>query len=1085
MYLQPYYAFRAELRDRLEKELTGPIRGEQEVIEDDPINAYISGVLYPQAMQTGRALLEPELDIDAADDGDDEAAADPPVTLANVRYPSSMGLTFAVDTKATEAIRIDVEAARYVSLPDELEESPEAGDAAEGPAETPGRGAGTDSVWEPGGRSRRRWQRKPLRSRIDVAAGVPMSRYVETGIEGAELFVRVRRADAEGNAAVTVVLVNRQEHSYSGGMGLRDIYTFFQPKLTVSAPHAKRAAFVERTTAVPTGDDADMQSYRLLYRGVKEFAVGHGCSVSWEESGAKPERTEKVWTTFAPTYELRIAESNPAIQSDALGMVFLAEGAKHEVLGTLERFVEDYRRWIAALTPRAEELPAELRETAREHIAGCEEAAGRMADGVRVLREDEQAWEAFRLMNLAMARQLARKIRPEAEAGVKEPKLHERLRWYPFQLAFILLTIKGMVESANEERELADLLWFPTGGGKTEAYLGLIAFTVCLRRLRNGPAGGGVTALMRYTLRLLTLQQFQRAALLICTLEDMRRNDERLGREPISIGMWVGQKATPNTLDQARAALNKIRTSGQVSEQNPMQIENCPWCGEGLSHRNYAIAGGSNKQLMISCRQQGCAFSGGLPVYVVDEDIYRYRPTLIISTVDKFASLPWRKETRALFNLGDGRAEAQLPPELIIQDELHLISGPLGTLTGLYETVVELAASHEGIPPKVIASTATIRRAAEQAVGLFNREMRQFPPPGLDAGDSYFAVEAPAERKGTRMYVGLTAPGTSHTTLMVRTYATLLQGAAAGEVPDEVRDPYWTLVGYFNSLRVLGGARMRVSDDVPDRIGLTANITGSEARDADNVEELTSREAHGEISKKLKRLEKSYPDIGVLDVVLATNMISVGVDIDRFGLMVVMGQPQSASEYIQATSRIGRKYPGLAVVLFNSAKSRDRSHYESFIPFHAAIYRRVESTSVTPFSARARDRGLHAVLIATARLLLPAFRENNGARAVITDEQMLRQTADIIVQRVRRVSPEEAAATERQLQEIIANWRERAEERHELVFSAWNDPEKSLLADASMEEYERHGAFATMWSLRDVDRESNLYLHFERRPRDE
>jgi hypothetical protein len=444
--------------------------------------------------------------------------------------------------------------------------------------------------------------------------------------------------------------------------------------------------------------------------------------------------------------------------------------------------------------------------------------------------------------------------------------------------------------------------------------------------------------------------------------------------------------------------------------------------------------------------------------------------------VDKFASLPWQEQIGELFNRQVGPRPAQLPPELIIQDELHLISGPLGTLVGLYETAVDLLCTVDGIRPKIIASTATIRRSGDQAKALFNRDLRQFPPPGLDAGNSYFAVEAPRDKKGTRLYAGLMAPGTSHTTLLVRTYAALLH-AANTPAPDPDKDPFWTLVGYFNSLRVLGGARMQVQDDVDDRLGLLADSPDTK-RNIEEVIELTSRAPSSEIPGYLQRMEVPLGRTGQtpLDVILATNMMSVGVDIDRLGLMVVMGQPQATAEYIQATSRVGRGVPGLVVVLFNAARSRDRSHYEAFLAYHSALYRAVEATSVTPFSARARDRGLHAVLIGLVRLLYSEFRTNGGAGRIRTNQNEVHTITDLIVQRVREITgPEEAQNTAEDLEQLIADWTRQVPEEGTLLYNNKRDRALSLLIEADDRPRAGRG-LPTMRSLRDVDKEAGLYV---------
>lgn len=368
---------------------------------------------------------------------------------------------------------------------------------------------------------------------------------------------------------------------------------------------------------------------------------------------------------------------------------------------------------------------------------------------------------------------------------------------------------------------------------------------------------------------------------------------------------------------------------------------------------------------------------------------------------------------------------------MIVQDELHLISGPLGTLTGLYETAVDALADR----PKVIASTATIRRAADQGLRLFDREVRQFPPAGLDARDSWFAVETPREEKASRRYVGLLAPGTSQSTLLIRTYATLLHRAAQARTTDEVRDAYWSLVGYFNSLRLLSAAELQVNDDVVAYLELLAEREGVAVRPVTNYSELTSRIDASEIPTRLKGIEKRFPDEDTVDVLLATNMIAVGVDVDRLGLMAVMGQPQTTAEYIQATSRVGRAHPGLVAVMLNSARSRDRSHYESFQHYHSALYREVESTSVTPFSARARDRGLHAVIVALARILIPAARPNEGAGAVDSYEDVLRgRIKTLLLKRVHEVAPEEENAVSQAFDEFVDWWCEEADIHSGLLF---------------------------------------------------
>ena len=631
------------------------------------------------------------------------------------------------------------------------------------------------------------------------------------------------------------------------------------------------------------------------------------------------------------------------------------------------------------------------------------------------------------------------------------------------------------MNTESPDRESADLLWFPTGGGKTEAYLALIAFTVFLRRLRC-ENGGGVTAIMRYTLRLLTLQQFERATSLICCCEDIRRSEPLLGEETISIGLWLGRDATPNTRSECAHSLDQLRAGTELRTQNPVQLRICPWCGSPLTHANYTLDR-NDERLVVRCnRTQNCAFAAGLPIHIVDDDIYRYRPTLVIATVYKFASVAWREDACSLFNL-DGDAAETPPPELIVQDELHLISGPLGTLVGLYEAGIERACTRDGLRPKVVASTATIRSAASQVKALFNRSVCQFPPPGLDARDSFFATQAPRSTKATRLYAGLLAPGTSQSTLLIRTYARLLQSVGVASEQPEVLDPYWTLVGYFNSLRVLGAAQLQVQDDVGNRVSLLANRSGEKPRVFDERIELTSQESSSAIPEHLKRMEIKLGDSArrPLDVIAATNMISVGVDVDRLGLMVVMGQPHATAEYIQSTSRIGRRYPGLVVTLYNSAKSRDRSHYEAFRSYHSALYRQVESSSVTPFSARARDRGLHAVLVALVRILIPDLRANAAASNVDEYRPRIGEIIDEICSRVTDIAPDEEQSSRTQMNRFLEQWIA-ASKRGEISYRASKKQDHPLLGEAADLGLGTGPPYPTLWSLREVDKESKLFL---------
>ena len=1064
-----HYRFRAELVERLQRDLLGPVGGDEEIITDPPVTTYITGVLFPRRIDEERALAaatERDVDLAGASLAVDEVP-DTGVALANVQSPSSMGVTFAVDPDIAPTVTITVTAAKYDPI--DAEGAPtEAKRAEQG-------GTGEHGL---------RWRRRPLDIRPVTVDVTKAGGYVEILAPHLELRLRIReRAGASSAVAVTAALVNVDEID---ARELQDAHCFFQPGIRVTSPEGT-AALVERP--VPVGADEDeIRVNKLLYRHAPTFAVGHGCAADWDWRppaprsealvSGDPAAVSEIRTAFVPTTEVLLTDSNPDIDVSGLEMRRLAEASDDEVLGALRRLVKGYREWIAERSEEARLLRATEYGRAAEHqMEQCTLACDRMESGIDLLRRRPEVMRTFRLANRAMALQRARTvwIRSGREG---EPRLDGR--WRPFQIAFLLLCLDGINDPDHDDRRLADLLWFPTGGGKTEAYLGIIAFTVFLRRLRRGPQGGGVTAIMRYTLRLLTLQQFERAAALICAMEVIRRENPReLGDETISLGMWVGRAATPNTIQEAAASIKKLRKGEELQEQNPVQLRLCPWCGTAMDAWNYE-ADVRTGDMRTFCSSEECDFREALPVHVVDEVLYQVRPTLIIATIDKFAQIAWREQVAALFNRS-GAVTGTPPPELIVQDELHLISGPLGSLAGLYETAIDIAADE----PKVIASTATIRRAQHQVRRLFNREVRQFPPAGLDARDSWFAVETPAEDKASRRYVGLLTPNTSQATLLVRAYAALLHHAARVAGDDAVRDAYWTLIGYFNSLRLLAAAELQFHDDVQDRLKLLAERDGTDRRPAEILSELTSRVKSSDIPKRLKDLERGLPDEAAFDTVLATNMISVGVDVDRLGLMAIMGQPQATAEYIQSSSRVGRRHPGLVVVLFNASRSRDRSHYEGFTSYHSALYRQVESTSVTPFSSRARDRALHAVLVGAARLVYPEARPNHAAANAADFKNRLEELKDLILARVKAVvpeAPEQLHGTEAELTAFIDHWCELAAENPELVYEAPSNFERNrsraqntaLLRSHSDEDVEN--TYPTLWSLRDVDVESQLYL---------
>jgi len=1054
-------ATRGDIRDflveELRKDLVGPSMRDEE-LKDRPTIHYLTGALYPWD-----SPISPEEDDGAAETAPEDDI-DPGTLMASAFNPSAIGVTFSVPRGETILVRM--KAATYVRTEangggeETVAEQTNDGDRGtdrDGAVDTKGRSeeaapegeesgagcGGEKEVEKPRRKPEFVWKRRehslePLSLRIESSAD---SRY--RILEGLELYVRAR--DRGNYMVVTVSMINTNRWPRSEGL-IPDELCFFQPEIRIVSNPPERPIFLSRYQHDVRAADPDRELNDLLYRHAREFAVGHGCAAAWETSDG--EHATEIRTELVPDFEVLQLSPDWTKPLPVQRMKYLAESDDEKIISGLRALVDRYREWISEQESVVEEVPPRLRSVARANLMSCREAAERMEAGISLLASDRTAMEAFRMANRAMLIQRARGewINMPLEERPETPQLTAAHKWRPFQLGFMLLCLPSLADSENQYRGIVDLLWFPTGGGKTEAYLGLTAFAIFLRRLRGrGEArSAGVTVLMRYTLRLLTLQQFQRAAALIMACESMRRSREDLGKEAISLGLWVGGGATPNRLKEARVAIERLLNGTPVFEGNPCQIRTCPWCGEELTPRDYHVG----ISLRIRCPNTECDFSDGLPLYLVDEDIYRIQPSLLIGTVDKFARLPWLAETAALF----GRAEPpRLPPELIIQDELHLISGPLGTLVGLYETAIDVLCSEDDAPPKIIASTATIRRAGDQVGALFARELR---------------------------LVGVHAPGKSMKTALLRIYALLLQAIYSHRSNDRLRDPYWTLVGYFNSLRELGGAVRLVEDDVRARIEVLAGRHDGKKREIDSPRELTSRTGSDEIPEILELMAQPMWEDNALDVLLATNMISVGVDVDRLGLMVVAGQPKMTAEYIQATSRIGRKYPGLVVTLYNWARPRDRSHYERFMSYHSALYSHVEAASVTPFSDRARDRGLHAVLVALVRHLDQEMRAEEAAIRFSPDAVITKRAIEIIRERVRRVDPAEAGETLRQLDDSIQRWHRMARIKQELKYGPdyRNRDRPHLLVPAETALISDAEGFPTLNSLREVEGESTIYI---------
>jgi hypothetical protein len=773
----------------------------------------------------------------------------------------------------------------------------------------------------------------------------------------------------------------------------------------------------------------------------------------------------------------------------------------------LERVVSLYQEWIAEREAEANGLESRYQDAAQRHLSECREAARRIQRGLSYLREDPVALQAFQHANHAMLLQQLRSWREPRRAQFDAASLRFRFsdpypepdalnpgpgrgNWRAFQIAFLLMALESAANGDVPDRRIVELIWFPTGGGKTEAYLGLAAFAIFMRRLRD-PRDAGVHVLMRYTLRLLTTQQFQRAARLVCAMEYIRGNNEdELGDTAFSIGMWVGGSSSPNTRNQALSVLRKLQDRKQRAT-NLFVLDRCPWCGaqmgplkkeqvQSLTKRAPRVLGYEQRVNTVGfrCPDHKCDFSSGLPVYVIDEDVYEVRPSIIIGTVDKFALLAWRPQARALFGLDHDGRRSHSPPGLIIQDELHLISGPLGSMVGIYEAIIEeLCTDRRGqnpVPPKIVSSTATTRRYTEQIHALYaRRKAALFPPPGLDAGDSFFgryARDEDGEMRPGHLYVGVNAPGLgSLQTVQVRLFTSLLQAPLL--LDERARDPWWTLLIFFNSLRELGTTLSLFQSDIPDYQKVLINrLPERNWRSFWRVLELTGRANAEQVKGAITALETSYPneDERPVDVCLASSILEVGVDIDRLSLMCVVGQPKTTAQYIQVTGRVGRRWwerPGLVATIYSASKPRDRSHFEKFRSYHEKLYAQVEPASVTPFSPPVLERALHAIITAYVRQF--------GDRDVIDTPfpypaELIAQLRELLLPRVKEVDEEEVANFRRVFERREAEWKNWQPARWTVH---WSDADDPLIRGAGdyVSPERRDRSWPVPLSMRNVD----------------
>jgi len=902
--------------------------------------------------------------------------------------------------------------------------------------------------------------------------------------------IKVRKNNFDNLFYITSSIINISDNN-DGAASIENY--FFQSKFSVS-PSNKENFFHEYIEKKLKHLDEEEKSINLLHRNKKSFAIGHGCSSNWSLN--ETDQCIKIYSEIFPTYEIKPIIPQQFIDVD-LDMIKFSTDTDYAIL-QLTNLIKKYEKWLVEEKKVSQGLKDYFKETSINNIKKAEKSLSRIKEGIEILKSDEKVQNAFKFMNRAVAHQqwhydFSTNKKNKQDIDFKNLDYQKELfklekgKWYPFQIAFILLNLKSFQDPHSEDRNIVDLIWFPTGGGKTEAYLGLSAFVIFFRKLNNKNSSG-ISVVMRYTLRLLTTQQFQRASALICACEKIRNENENLlGSKKITIGLWIGGDTTPNKEAEAKIKLENMQRGR--SFQNDFLLLSCPWCGEEMGGKEAKGYRMESRRFTFACPDKNCFFCNThLPIYLIDETIYKISPDLLIGTVDKFASLPWKAEAIECFE----NKENKLSPDLIVQDELHLISGPLGSVSGMYEILIdsifEKNLNNKLVKSKIIASTATISRSENQIRSLYARRSALFPPQTNQIENNFFAIED-KESEG-RKYVGLfCSSSTSPQITMSKIVSSILiSGKILEKNTDKAKifDPYWTQLIYFNSIRELMAGATLINDDVQDYKQGIYSKKGFQLFDKSyyrNIifDELTSRVQSSDIPKILSKLfvekddsKKNYP----LDICIATNMIQVGIDIPRLSLMVINGQPKTTSEYIQASSRVGRKggNPGIVFTILSPFRTRDRSHYEHFMSYHQSIYNFVEPTSVTSHSDAVRRRALHAVVIGLSRLW--GGKELRLSPNPLPNKQLREKIEQCIINYVTMADPEhldEVEKTKKDIQLIFDKW----QRLNPNNYGSMDPSQKSkdiLMYPSGNEKIADIQPFETLTSMRNVDLECNAQI---------
>lgn len=1218
---------RKKIIEEMIKEVYGPREGSEEILYSDPWKEYITGVIIPYKWKIKEWNQDPDSEIIGSeefgtseeDSNNMEVIPNIPSELDPKMRPKSFGISFV--SKEQPSFDVCVTWGRY-----------------------------TERKYD---EKKTCWIRKPNYKILKIDNNED-KKILYNGKDG-QLYLKIRRVKWKNNSLnITVSLVN----DLNPGTDFKPLISscIFQPSIRIKL-HG------DAKVIDPNAQINCKEKLHYLYRNKPTKARGHMCSAIWKEidyMNGEILDNSILWpdgihfneeciqflepdlrTEFVPLYPIPA----PSFDLDEkyggttdLSAYKLSENWNvDDIDRTLLPIAKAYESWIQ-VNKQIIDNSTEAPETSAEIINDQERALKRINKGIEIIKKDIYARLAFCFANRTIY------LQNRWGNGKKE------FKWRPFQLAFFLLNLESICDKNSGDRDTLDLLWIPTGGGKTEAYMGIMAFTIALRRIRSSEmsynkTGAGTSIISRYTLRILTVQQFRRTLKMITAAEYLRTEkvNGKIGWRPkkcdlddtwiygsarFSAGMWVGGAVSPNHLrNKGKGAMDSLMGKKGVNGE-PAQVVKCPVCGSFLSLSDSGLPKGFNKlhivvkgckdtekmktkvsklkdslktvkditvstknhknnfmtltlnlysdseiginkiekiwkelsqhlkvklasldlrnlgyfgsvlengrkkqkfsDFEIWCPNPDCElnnkiswnegvplsssdleFPDGLferdfispfdkhrmpiPAYTVDEQIYSKCPTIVICTADKIARLSFEPRAASLFGIIDKYnqvygyhrddlypkdhikaclnseipVERFSPPDLIVQDELHLIDGPLGSMFGLYEAIVDGIIKIAGGNPKYIASTATIKNAESQVKLLFDKSLSQFPPYGLEIDDSFFIRETSFKQgwnknQPGRIYMGIYAPGMGPMTPPIRIWSRSLKTPYDNFESDELKY-FWTVTGYYNAIRELGGGRALYREDIEERLN---EISKENVRNLDQemVVELSSRIDSTNVPQVLSELEND----GIInseqkhpskDAIFTTSMFGTGVDIPHLSFLIVNGQPKTTGSYIQATGRIGRTHGGLVITFLRAGRPRDLSHYEMFCSYHQRIHMGVEPVSVSPFSTGALWKAMGPSAVAFLRNI-PNTKvkwSNSNGKDILIDknDSDISHLIDILKSRLESLNDKKCDYVMNYLYHEIDKWKNAAKSVDNIEFSEypWRKPKKNVVLGSPAHKY--------------------------------